>query len=249
MEIVIPCAGEGRRFQEQGYDTIKQLLPLNGRPVLHYLVESLRVPDARFTFIFQEKHLQQYGADIESSLQAERISYQLRTVPALTDGAVSTVLHACADLHLDDELLIANSDQWVRWNIQSFLSSARGCQATGAMPLFIDMEWNAKWSFVSLTEDSYITEVRAKDPFTSFAVVGIYYFKTGHDYVTYANQMVSANKRVNNEFYVCPVFNEVVAAGHRVFGDFVELMVGLGTPEDYERARHFFEQPERNHYV
>jgi hypothetical protein len=55
--------------------------------------------------------------------------------------------------------------------------------------------------------------------------------------------MIEKDIRVNNEFYVCPVFNEAIADGMRVkiFHIDSDKMWGLGTPEDLE---HF-----KNHYT
>ena len=62
--------------------------------------------------------------------------------------------------------------------------------------------------------------------------VGIYYWKRGSDYVKFAEQMIKNNIRVNNEFYVCPVFNQAIAAGLKIKTFNIEKMHGLGTPED-----------------
>ena len=40
------------------------------------------------------------------------------------------------------------------------------------------------------------------------------------------------NIRVNNEFYVCPVFNEAIESGLKIKTFDVNKMWGLGTPED-----------------
>lgn len=236
MEIVIPCAGEGSRFTAKGYTTIKQLLDLNGRPVLSYLVDNFRCPHARFTFLFQKKHLAIHRAEIERVLDAEDIEYQLIEVDGRTDGAVSTSLLAMTHVDLNDELIIANSDQYIDWNIQSFLDYVRHHDAVGAMPIFINTARENKWSFVSMDE-SGISAVRAKDPFTPYAVVGIYYFRTGADFYLYSTRMIAADKRVNGEFYVCPVYNEVLADDGTVLPYMIDHMIGLGTPEDYEQAK------------
>jgi hypothetical protein len=46
--------------------------------------------------------------------------------------------------------------------------------------------------------------------------------------------MITKNIRVNNEFYVCPVFNEAIEEGKKVRTYNIEKMWGLGTPEDLE---------------
>jgi hypothetical protein len=62
--------------------------------------------------------------------------------------------------------------------------------------------------------------------------VGIYYWKKGADYVRYAEQMINKNLRVNNEFYVAPVFNEAIEDGKRIRIKDAARMWGIGTPED-----------------
>jgi hypothetical protein len=64
--------------------------------------------------------------------------------------------------------------------------------------------------------------------------VGVYFWRNGRDYVKYAEKMIEKNIRVNNEFYVCPVFNEAIQDGKKikVFKIDSSKMWGLGTPED-----------------
>ena len=67
-----------------------------------------------------------------------------------------------------------------------------------------------KWSFAKLNEDGFVSEVAEKKPISNIATVGVYYWKKGSDYVKYAEQMIDKDIRTNNEFYVCPVFNEAI---------------------------------------
>ena len=56
------------------------------------------------------------------------------------------------------------------------------------------------------------------------------------DFVRDADAMIAKNVRVNNEFYVCPVYNEAIAEGRCVRVSLCERMWGTGTPED---LKHF----------
>ena len=84
-------------------------------------------------------------------------------------------------------------------------------------------------------KDGYVTEVAEKNPISDDATVGFYYWKRGSDFVKYAKQMIEKNIRVNNEFYVCPVFNEAIADGKKIKAFHIDKMWGLGTPEDLEK--------------
>jgi len=44
--------------------------------------------------------------------------------------------------------------------------------------------------------------------------------------------MIEKNIRVNNEFYVCPVFNQAIEDSKQVRIFEAKKMWGLGTPED-----------------
>jgi dTDP-glucose pyrophosphorylase len=89
-----------------------------------------------------------------------------------------------------------------------------------------------KWSFAKVNESGLVTEVAEKNPISDIATVGVYYWKKGSDYVRYAEQMIEKNLRVNNEFYVCPVFNEAIQDNKEIRTFEITKMWGLGTPED-----------------
>jgi hypothetical protein len=91
-----------------------------------------------------------------------------------------------------------------------------------------------KWSFARTDEQGLVTEVAEKNPISTEATVGYYYWKQGSDFVKYAEQMINKNIRVNNEFYVCPVFNEAIADNKKIRVFRASGMWGLGTPEDLE---------------
>jgi len=81
-----------------------------------------------------------------------------------------------------------------------------------------------------------ITELREKQPISDEATVGIYNFATGAGFIAAADSMISKNIRTNNEFYVAPVYYEMIAAGQTIgifnIGTVGDGMYGLGTPED-----------------
>jgi hypothetical protein len=89
-----------------------------------------------------------------------------------------------------------------------------------------------KWSFAKIDDDGFVTEVAEKNPISDIATVGYYYWKHGSDFVKYAEQMIDRNIRVNNEFYVCPVFNQAIEDEKKIITFDVPKMWGLGTPED-----------------
>ena len=91
-----------------------------------------------------------------------------------------------------------------------------------------------KWSYAKLNDSGFVTEVAEKNPISDNATVGIYYWKKGKDYVKSAEEMIENDIRVNNEFYVCPVYNQAIERNKKIKISEVEKMWGIGTPEDLE---------------
>jgi dTDP-glucose pyrophosphorylase len=151
-------------------------------------------------------------------------------VEGVTEGAACTTLLAKEFINNDQPLLMANSDQFVEWDSNEFMYKMVEQDLDGGIVSF--KATHPKWSFAKIDTHGYVTEVAEKNPISDIATVGIYYWKHGSDYVKYAEQMIQKNIRVNNEFYVCPVFNEAIGDGNRIKTFDVPNMWGLGTPED-----------------
>jgi hypothetical protein len=132
--------------------------------------------------------------------------------------------------------MIANSDQYVEFSaddfVKSFLNNEDELTYSAKISTF-DGNYNPKWSYVGLT-DGVVTEVVEKKPISVHATTGIYLWRHGSDFVKFAEQMISKNIRVNNEFYVAPVFNEALQSGCMITMSECKRMWGLGVPEDLE---------------
>ena len=94
---------------------------------------------------------------------------------------------------------------------------------------------DTKWSFIRYDENRFVTMVREKEVISNEATVGIYNYRHGRDFVSAAHSMIEQNIRVNGEFYVAPVYNEMIRDGKKItFHNIGDHMYGLGVPEDLE---------------
>lgn len=227
LNVLIPMAGAGSRFENAGYTFPKPLIDVNGEPMIKVIVENLNI-DANFIYIVQKTHREKYNLDTLLNLITPNC--QIVEVDGVTQGAAVTTLLAKNLINNEQPLLISNSDQYVEWNSNEFLYKVYETKLDAAILTF--KSTHPKWSFVKCDELGYVTEVAEKKPISDKATVGIYYWLKGSDYVRYAEQMISKNIRTNNEFYVCPVFNEAIEDKKRIKTYDVEKMFGLGTPED-----------------
>jgi len=235
MNVIIPMAGRGKRFEDAGYSFPKPLIDVNGKPMIQIIIENLNLT-AKHIFICQEEHIQKFA--IPDLMNLLKPNSEIIPIHEITQGAAETVLKAKNLINNDDELIIANSDQWIDWNQQHFLSFMRKKEADGGIVTFIST--HPKWSYVRINDENLVEEVAEKRPISNIATVGIYYYKHGKDFVKAAEQMMAKNIRTNNEFYVAPVFNEMILSGKKIHIYPIAEMKGLGTPEDLLR---FFNSP------
>ena len=229
MKVLIPMAGAGSRFEKAGYTFPKPLIEVNSKPMIQVVVDNINV-DARHVFITQKSHYEDYNLSYLLNLISP--SCDIVQVDGITEGAACTTLLAKEYIDNDQPLLIANSDQYVDWDSNEFLYAMQADGVDAGILTFESV--HPKWSFAKVNESGFVTEVAEKKPISNHATVGIYYWARGSDYVKYAEQMIAKNKRVNNEFYVCPVFNEAIEDGKKIKIFPVENMWGIGTPEDLE---------------
>jgi len=229
INIVIPMAGEGARFKAKGYSVPKPLIDVNGKPMVQVAVEGLGMA-GHYIFLVRQEHLEEYGA-LQNALDSIAPGCTIVEVAGLTEGAACTVLLAKEHIDHDVPLMICNSDQFVDWDSQGFLTEMEQYQCDGGIAT---LEVKHKWSYAKTGEDGFVTAVSGKKPIDNKATVGFYYFAKGADYVRYAEQMIAKNLRVNNEFYVCPVYNEMIVDGKKIRTFDVNEMWPLGTPEDLD---------------
>jgi NDP-sugar pyrophosphorylase family protein len=235
LTVVIPMAGRGSRFADAGYEIPKPLLPIHGVPMIETVVRNLTPSEpARFVFICRREHMDDYG--FVPALRRVAPGCVVVPIDEVTEGAACTVALGEAATDPDDILVIANSDQWVDHSMDEHLAVLRRDDLDGLiMTMTAD---DPKWSFVELDSAQLVTNVVEKEVVSSEATVGIYTFRRAADYFRAARSMIAADKRVNGEFYVAPVYNELIAAGARIGIDNIGAdragMYGLGTPADYD---------------
>jgi len=227
MNVLIPMAGAGSRFQKAGYTFPKPLIEVNGKPMIQLVVENLNI-DAKHIFVVQKEHYDKYN--LKHLLNLISPGCEIVQVDGMTEGAACTTLLAKEFINNDEPLIFANSDQYLDWDSNEFMYSMEADGIDGGMLTFTAT--HPKWSFAKLDHDGLVTEVAEKKPISDIATAGIYYWKHGKDYVKYAEQMISKNIRFNNEFYVCPVFNQAIEDNKKIKTFHFNGMWGIGTPED-----------------
>jgi dTDP-glucose pyrophosphorylase len=233
LQIVVPMAGRGSRFTEAGYALPKPLIDVGGRPMIDVVIDNLRPRRPhRFVFVVQAEQIRDF--DLDARLRDWAPGCDVVGLDHVTQGAACTVLTTRELLDPDLPLMTANCDQWVDMDIDRYLDHFDGTGVDGfLMTMPAD---DPKWSYAELDERGWVTRVVEKEVISRNATVGIYNWSRAGDFLHHADAMIAADRRVNGEFYVAPVYSEQIAAGAHVEVLDVDAegqaMWGLGTPAD-----------------
>jgi dTDP-glucose pyrophosphorylase len=228
MNIIIPMAGEGKRLAHLGY---KPLIQIKGKPMIQWAVESLGIT-GDYIFIIKKEFLN----DLEPVLNKIVPDCLIIGLDETTQGPAETVLKAKEFINTDEPLITANCDQYIEWNSGDFLKRAGGYD--GCILTYGSSETNGSYCIL---KDRFVTKTAEKEVISDIATVGIYYFGKGRDCVTAIESMIKKNIRANNEFYMAPVYNELITKGKKIVTYYLpEVETGIrqvwriGVPEELD---------------
>jgi NDP-sugar pyrophosphorylase family protein len=238
LNIVVPMAGRGSRFANEGYKLPKPLIDVNGKHMIEVVINNLKpFCEHRFIFVCQNEHLEKYN--LEQIFSKSCDNYVIVGIDGITEGAAITVLKAREYFDSEEPLMIANSDQWVDLDINTYLNDINERNLSGSM---LTMKANdPKWSYAKIGNEGYVLEVVEKQVISDEATVGIYNFSNGNDFCRFADYMVENQIKSNGEYYVAPVYTFMANAEHNIgiynIGSDTQGMYGLGIPADLERFK------------
>ncbi len=225
MIVLIPAAGNGRRFAEAGYKEPKPMIDVLGKPMVIQVANNV-VPDPdndELVLITRKEHNVGLG-EYWGNGRVIALDHE-------TGGAVETILEAkpvIDNLHKHEDLpiLIANCDQLVDFDVKEFVNT----DLDGRLVVFPSSK--PHHSYVK-TEGDVITEIAEKVVISNQAVTGVYYFKSSKAFFTACQAVIDRDQRTNGEFYVSSAIAEMIGAGRHI-GVYEAPSTMLGTPEELQ---------------
>lgn len=234
LNIVVPMAGLGSRFQQAGFKTPKPLIEVRDRPMYAWAVDSLPLEFATrliFVLLASQPEFPRLRDDILH--RYARLNPIVCEVPEVTAGQAITVLRAKEWINCNEPLLIHNADTAFTvdavWAQQAW---RLGCD--GALLVFKSNE--SRWSYSREGADGWVDQVREKEVISPWASTGTYWFRRGADFVRLAEARLQSGRREASEYYVGPLYNDLLSAGARVKNFPIDRLYCFGTPEDYEQT-------------
>lgn len=247
MNILIPMAGAGQRFIDEGYTTHKPAILTIDRntgeelPMVVCATKDLPgVAEKGANLIYIDRDFHKSDG-VENIIQRYYPKSQFITIDYLTEGQASTCLLAKELIDNEESLLISASDNGMVFNEVTFNELT---QETDAIVFTYRNNPSvlikpSAYGWVDIDQDNNIKGVSVKkalsdNPMNDHAIVATFWFKTGHIFVEATEKMIQENDRINNEFYVDNVINHLISLGYRAKILEIDRYIGWGTPKDYE---------------
>lgn len=229
MNILIPMAGAGSRFQIKGFDTPKPLIKIGNETLIEKAVSTLGIP-GQYIFVTRKYDNESYNSELHNVLNKIAPGCKIYEIDYLTDGATATCLIAKEMINNDKPLIITNCDQALDWDAKEFLDGLTDLD--GSVVTYTSD--NPKNSFIKLNEDGYAINIAEKQPISDTALIGLHYWKRGKDFVKSAENMITHQIKSKNEYYIAPTYNELIEKGFKIASYHIDKnqYISLGSPED-----------------
>lgn len=247
MNIVIPMAGVGKRFREKGFNQPKMLINVLSRPMLYWALQGLTPffnKNTHIYFICLSETVKEYNLkDIIDDVCP--IKYTILELNSSTKGQAETVLKASHYLDNHQSLLIYNCDTYVDLGVHK-VNKKKLLNYDGVIWSFHSDQKH--YSYIEADQDGIVRKVAEKEKISNKATTGLYFFKHGSLFIKAARNAIKNNELVNGEYYVGPLYNNLIKNNLLIKTFFVNNCLPLGTPEELNRNVNLLKRMESNEH-
>ncbi|MCC6287541.1 MAG: nucleotidyltransferase family protein [Chitinophagaceae bacterium] len=228
-EAIILAGGLGTRLRSAVPDLPKCMAPVNGKPFVGYVIESLRRHGiARFIFALGYKS-ETFDNFLNTVLHKDEYVISLEDEPLGTGGAVRL---AC-NVSLSKNVLVTNGDTLFKADIQQVAIFHESKSAACTLTLK-PMKHFDRYGAVELDAEGRVKDFKEKQYFTEGLINGGVYLLNVNEFQKKSfSEKFSFEKDYLEKYY--PEGNIYGMAQDAYFID-------IGIPEDYERAQYELKQ-------
>ena len=221
--LIIPLAGKGQSMIDGGYYFPKPLILVGDRHIIDYSLSSIDTSECNIIFIVRRDHICNYAID---KILKNKYGEDCKFIVAETDtlGSAQSCYLAkdvinnsiplivfCPDIYFEP-VFIPNDDIFVN---------------DGMILTFKANSIN--YSYVQHDNNNTVIKTAEKIIISDNASVGVYCFKSGSSFIRLCEL---AFKEKLNEYFICPLYNTLIANGGIVKTKQISIIYIMGTPEE-----------------
>jgi len=212
MNIVILAAGESY-IDSSDKDYPLCLAEFNGIPLIQKIADKITFNTGSSVFLFQEKHIRKHHLNNIVQLLSNG-TFSSFPVPENTAGAACTALLGVIGLDQNQPLMILSANQYLDIDYKVFCESMVKNGYDAGTVIFESI--HPRYSYVLLDEADNVIEASEKNPISRNATAGVYWFSRTQDFSDAIQNMIRKDARVNERFYICPAFNELILKNKKI---------------------------------
>jgi capsule biosynthesis phosphatase len=228
MNIIIPAAGLGKRFVDDGYSLPKPLIPVLGEPMIVQAIKSLKIKAGDRLWIVYHQELDQY--QFQSVLRKQLYDLDLNFVRLNyhTRGPAETVLCGINQVpDLDSGVLVIDCDTFYGDNVAGIFRAF----SENVIFYFDDRSTEFIFSYIQLNADHDVIDIQEKNRISDHACVGAYGFQSGKTLKEYCEVVLDGEIKSQNEFYLSNVYAAMLRDDITISAIYVKDFTCVGTPQ------------------
>ena len=235
MNIIIPMAGRGTRVNSAIPKPLVNII--DDKPMIEMALDSLNI-DGNYCFIVRRYDNQDWNIALRDSIRKSVGSAVIVELDYLTQGPAMSALYApYTFFSTNDNLLIANCDQIMKWDSDKFVEFSKTTDAYGVVVTYeTDTPKNSYAQVVTNEQYPRFDVVKEKEVISKYSLNGIHWWKAGNLFVESVEKMVESQDTVNGEYYIGPSYNYLEGI-KRVYNISPNEHFAVGTLDDIERYR------------
>lgn len=229
--MIMPMAGRGSRFAQQGEPLPKPMIQLGGKPFFYWATRSVlsQLPHTRLVFVVLQEHVDGFG--IDAQVKEYFPEAQVLAIPEVTSGSLETVLKVGAQVG-EGPVLVNDCDHAFSYSRLRQAIAALEQGADGFLSHF--RSTTPHFSFAAYDAQERLQRTAEKVTISDRAIAGLYGFRSMRG-IEMAAESYMRNCPYS-ELFVSGLYNDIVAAGGEVRGFDLDSHVPFGTPEEYREA-------------
>ena len=210
LHIIMPMAGEGSRFKNEGYTIPKPLIELEGRELYRHALDSLNTLEAdefKYTFIVREEF---YGV-ISKQIWKSYPNANILSVKETTKGALETVMLAEDYIEEDDYVIVMDCD--LEFESEEFIGELNDAIDNIEPMLLSFYSRDPKYSYVAINDLNDVINVAEKEVISTHAIGGCYCLGSGKLFKKCAKMYIYDfyKGKINSpEIYISLIYNYII---------------------------------------
>ena len=242
MKVIVPMSGLGSRFARAGYEKVKPLIDVQGRPVIEW-VTKMFPDDCDFVFICRNDHLE--TTEMKEVLSKLKPNAKIVGIDGHKKGPVYAVTKALDYIEDDEQIVVTYCDYYMHWDFADFEKDVNNNNCDGAVPCYTGFHPNLipkinLYAGCRVDSKMMLEEIKEKHSFEQDKSKGnhspgVYYFKSGKIVKDYFQKMLDVDLNLNGEYYVSLVYKLMLEDNKDIFVyNKIPSFCQWGTPEDLE---------------